>query len=493
MTWNKKWLLGVGLPLVAVAGIFLGFYGVRRQLADYRAQLRAKGVKLTVAEIVPPWPAPEENAGQQLALLCRNLGAAAVLPEDLVGSMRLVAPGRARVAWRQAAPFDLPLKKPAHTNWTWGMVGDTLDADLDLLAEIREVLARPHLDLGLDYFQGFSLLLPHLARHKALAQQLARTVLFQLHAGELAAVADNLHALITLAGRQSEEPLMISQLVQMAIAQIGLAVTWEALQAPGWQEPQLARLQRDWESLNFALPMKRAAGMERAMMLVEFERARQSLKALDQMMDSGGQSGPEGLARGVLWQWYGSYPDERHYLEIMERVSACFDELQEGTPFAPILARQKSFFADLTQRASNPKGGPALGFLLSRNVASSWENIPAKIAYVVSMRRLAATAVAWERYRLVKGQPPPDLAALVPAFLAAVPLDPMDGRPLRYHPGPPGAFLLYTVGEDGRDDGGDGHPATTNSNYLSLIAGKDWVWPAVATPEDLAAEAQKKR
>ena len=481
------------MPLMAVAGLFLGFFSVRWQLDHYRARLRAKGVKLTVAELVPPWPAPEANAGPALAVLARDLGSGSVLPEEYVGAMRLVAPGRARVAWQQATPLDLPLKKPWHTNWTWKAVGNTLAADRDLLAEIREALARPHLDLRLDYARGFSLPVPHLDRHKALTQKLVRTVVYQLHAGELAAAADNLHALLTLAARQAEEPLVISQFVQMAITQIGLAATWEALQAPGWQEPQLARLQRDWESLGFIRPMRQAADMERATTILEFERARQSLMTLDGMIGANGQSGPEGPAGMVLWQWYGSYPDERHFLEIMERASAGLDELQADAPWIPILARHQAFFADLTRRAAGSRGGPALGYWISRLVASSWENIPAKIAHAEAMRRLAVTALAWERYRLAKGQIAPDLAALVPAFLAAVPLDPMDGQPLRYRPGPPGAYVLYSMGEDGRDDGGDGHPASTHSNQLNPSAGKDWVWPAVATPEDLAAEAPKKR
>ena len=87
---------------------------------------------------------------------------------------------------------------------------------------------------------------------------------------------------------------------------------------------------------------------------------------------------------------------------------------------------------------------------------------------------------------------PPELAALVPAFLAAVPRDPLDGQPLRYRSEPSGACLLYSVGEDGQDDGGDGQPASPADTPFRLSAGKDWVWPAAATPEEVAADAQKK-
>lgn len=177
----------------------------------------------------------------------------------------------------------------------------------------------------------------------------------------------------------------------------------------------------------------------------------------------------------------------------MESVSSGFDEFDAGAPLASVIRRQKEFFAKFRQNACSREGVPAMGFLLSLQMVSSWENLPTKIAYAEAARRLATTALACARYRLVNGIMPPDLAALVPAFLAAVPRDPMDGQPLRYRPEPSGAYLIYSIGEDGHDDGGDGKPATAADNPLRLSAGKDWVWPAVATPEEVAAEAQKKR
>jgi hypothetical protein len=58
------------------------------------------------------------------------------------------------------------------------------------------------------------------------------------------------------------------------------------------------------------------------------------------------------------------------------------------------------------------------------------------------------TALAVERYRQVHGAAPGTLDQLVPAFLAAVPADPMDGAPLRYANGAV-LFAVFSVGEDG--------------------------------------------
>ena len=68
--------------------------------------------------------------------------------------------------------------------------------------------------------------------------------------------------------------------------------------------------------------------------------------------------------------------------------------------------------------------------------------------------RCATVAVAAERYRLARGTWPPALEALLPDFLAKVPADPFDGEPLRYRR-LEDRIVIYSVGEDGQDDGGE--------------------------------------
>ena len=46
--------------------------------------------------------------------------------------------------------------------------------------------------------------------------------------------------------------------------------------------------------------------------------------------------------------------------------------------------------------------------------------------------RLALAAVAVARYRLANGQLPDRLEDLAPKYLESVPVDPFDGKPIRY-------------------------------------------------------------
>ena len=85
------------------------------------------------------------------------------------------------------------------------------------------------------------------------------------------------------------------------------------------------------------------------------------------------------------------------------------------------------------------------------------------------------------------GEAPQSLSALVPEVLPCVPVDYMDGRSLRYRRQPEGGFLLYSVGEDGEDDGGDASLPPGRTNLRMIWERKDMVWPAPATADEVEA------
>jgi len=75
-------------------------------------------------------------------------------------------------------------------------------------------------------------------------------------------------------------------------------------------------------------------------------------------------------------------------------------------------------------------------------------------AYELAARRVPVAALAVERYRRAnRGDLPPSLEALVPAYVRAVPQDPFSGAPLVYKQGPQD-YLIYSVDNNRTDDGG---------------------------------------
>jgi hypothetical protein len=85
--------------------------------------------------------------------------------------------------------------------------------------------------------------------------------------------------------------------------------------------------------------------------------------------------------------------------------------------------------------------------------------LPATSKHSEAVRRKVAsvrcllTLLAVERFRRARGAWPKTLDELTPKLLKAVPLDPYDGKPLRYKAVPDGV-IVYSIGPDRVDDGG---------------------------------------
>ncbi len=81
--------------------------------------------------------------------------------------------------------------------------------------------------------------------------------------------------------------------------------------------------------------------------------------------------------------------------------------------------------------------------------------------------RLLQADLALRLYHHDHGAYPQSLDPLVPDYLSQLPIDPHSGRPFIYRPDG-GDFLLYSVGKDGIDNGGQ---FTNSAAYTRVIGG----------------------
>lgn len=150
------------------------------------------------------------------------------------------------------------------------------------------------------------------------------------------------------------------------------------------------------------------------------------------------------LARPVLWS------NARYSLSYMNAIIATLDAGDWPSADARLSPLQR----EMEAQTSSVRYVFARMLLpaLSRAVLSHYRGI--------GDRRLAGTALAVRHYQVDHaGQFPAKLADLVPAYLSSVPMDPLaQGKPLNYRAdGEEPA--IWSVGEDGRDDGGSTAPA----------------------------------
>jgi hypothetical protein len=172
-----------------------------------------------------------------------------------------------------------------------------------------------------------------------------------------------------------------------------------------------------------------------------------------------------------LWRLLWSYQDEcqaLHYGQALLDTARTVEKRESWTP-VPV------------PPAANGCDGPSLWcarFYFSNTFAAS-DRALLKILSFETQREMTRAAITIKRYQLRMGKLPPDLASLVPQYLPELPHDWMDGNPLRYRVNPDGTFTLYSVGEDGKDDGGD--PSFRTDRWGPFLwYGRDAVWPSPA-------------
>ena len=485
-TFLRLVLLVVLLGIVAAA---MHFYW-KRTAEDYRKGLQTRGEKLLIAEVIPPLVTAEQNSAvplqQAVALLSTN---PAVLPTRPPASRHMVAPGRAMVGWKQ------PYVRSETGSNSWELAETAMSRCQETLELLRQVVDRPVLDFQLEYQAGTALLLPHLEALKKTAQLLSAAVICDLHRGETGSAVTNARALLALLKGTKDERQVASQLTRMALADDVSTVSWELLQSPDLTEEQLAALQHDWMQLEFREAAEKALAMERATSLASIESFRKPVglrriyerayQAEDWVAEA--SKGSKELAWRIWW----SYPDEVRTLKGYQVLLDNTRSTQTNYAFRETLFKQRSDLAALGFNAITKASWWEVGLvdkkirtLFSRKVAASSGYLE-RLEKAEIIRQMTLSAFALKRCQLRRGNYPPELAALVPEFIPSVPRDPVNGKPLRYQLAGK-TYLLYSIGDDGVDNGGDPLPPPP-SESLAWLDGRDYVWPSPATDQEIQA------
>lgn len=506
---KTAWALAI-LSVTLGALIYIAHIRSKSPLEEYKAKLRASGEKLAIEELIPPRVPVAENRAEHLRKAIQlSEVAGRFVNDNLPFAMRTIAPGKAIDGSRQP-----DIRTDTATN-SWEAMDAALLGRNEELELLHELIEQPVLDFELEYKRGFRLLLPHLAKTKGEAQLLFAAAVCDLHRGNTPSSVTNIRAILAIVKGTQGERLVISQLVRIAIASIAVAPTWELLQATNATDSDLQALQKDWQALEFTAAAEASMEMERAMALVAAAEMRAASNPLDiygyspsgssssssgsgDWLEDLGQtikdswSGAKSKTAITLWRVSWSYTDELRLLQGEQILIESFRQLQTNKNFRLVREEQNRKLDALgiheitgMARVFQMLDESELTHLASSSVDSLQVYVLREMR-IEAARQLIATAIALKRFHLAHQAYPDELSQLVPQYLAEAPLDPVDNLPLRYHKNSDGTFLLYSVGEDGVDDGGDAVPVKT-SNSFSWDRGRDWVWPQPASEAEIQA------
>jgi hypothetical protein len=496
------------LLLVTLAALFVEHWRGERALRAWKSEITAQG------EIFDPnklWPAPDPASREFPNRLTEAVGR---LPKTLgkfqgmLSGLRLDESGRPIRGSKQARP---PLSYPEDNVSTWPELEAASKEAQPALESIRKLMKNPPRTVNGEITKRLELgAVPNLINIRQTSQALHTAVINDLHRGDLGAALENLEALQGCVRVNADDPSLVNYMIRVALIGLASDAGWDALQDDGWTEPQLARFQKACQSNVLFPQMPKALAAERVTRLHSMDWfASHSYQAwiarFADLFKSFGSKPPEQDTATWTRQWRQwifhpawSYAwraqDELDYLQYSQADLAILREAVARGSWVYLKERQ-------TALRNNYRRPPAdwrfyrslpLHDTMSEIVGGRRMELPecpypnfsrAWFATAKNLTRheMVTTVIALKRYQLREGKMPKDLAALVPAYLDDLPRDLVNGQPLRYRLNTDGSFVLYSVGEDARDDRGDSRPAESSTSQQSrdCWAGRDWVWPEV--------------
>jgi hypothetical protein len=439
--WRRLLWLLPPLALVAAAWLYMYHAGDQR-LAEAVAEAERTDPHWRLDDILTERAKiPDEENGALTAL-------AAKAKRRPVGPWPWweSSPPPPRVANPERNPFEVMRDwKPneALPDWARDSMRPEMELVADAIGEARKLADQPRGRYPITYSKDYiSTLMPSIQDAREVAHLLSYDALFRAQSGDLDGALVSCRALINNARSIGDEPTLIAQLVRMAIRAIAIG---QAERTLGQGEPsadELAALQKAMEEeaeeplLRIAVRGERG-GMDRLMQTLQDGNT--SVKQMKGLM-AGGLTHQQGRwGETALLYIPGAVTSNRAVLlQYMNRLV----EISQMPP-----EQQVEPLNDL-ERALRKEP------LLVRELLPAVGKVAEAERRTRAILRCAAAGLAAERYRREHGRWPEGLDDLKGKFLREVPLDPYDGKPLRYRKDGEG-IIIYAIWKDRQDDGGD--------------------------------------
>jgi hypothetical protein len=301
-------------------------------------------------------------------------------------------------------------------------------------------------------------------RSRGVADLLRHDVTLRCQDGDLKGALDSTRASFNVSLCLRDEPLLISQLIRVAIRKVTLGDLERILAQGEPPEEALAefqrRLEEDEKDNLFLVGVRGERGLLDGFLEVIQRRdmthaeMRQAIAGM-----SDGSAGASWMGKDLdVIALYGTARHERaQMLARMNRV----------VEIAQLPPEEQGREVDAWVAAAK-KGPP-----LVRRLTPAVQKVNLATRRSHAEMRCMVVLLALERFRQKHDRWPDRLEELTPDYLKAVPLDPFDAKPIKYARRGDGV-TVYTVGPDGEDNGG-------NLNGKWLDKGSDWgfrLWDA---------------
>jgi hypothetical protein len=466
----------------------------KRAWNKFKTEWEAKGEKFDLQSFVPP-PVPDDQNFAMTPFLAplfdfnpRPLQPGQSLQKDTNAVNRIMNfandlgyPDSSAV-WAKSQPTDLqawaagiqkklngkeaPVTAPATRAEAAREILSALQKYQPVLDEIQAASRRPYSRFNISYADEFpaTILLPHLAVIKRMAQIYGLRASSELALGQNDAASADVNMTVYLSGTMKDEPFLISGLVRIAILQLTFPHIWEGLATHQWTDAQLLEFETELRKIDLLAEYEVTMRGERALGNGNLDFLSRHRGAHEAFGQDGSGTGFPGMPSG--W-WYQNQViiNRMHQEFLLPPVDAANHHVD---------AEKASMYGSALDQEFS--GGFPPYKILAKMLLPALDKAINKYAFAQANLDLARVACALERYRIANGQYPDSLTALSPQFITTVPNDVISGEALKYRRTDDGNFLLYSVGWNGKDDRGNVAMTTGTTPHMDQMQG-DWVWP----------------
>ena len=483
----------IGIILAGGLGFGLMFYAgenLRGKAAwdNFRKEWEAKGEVFEYQKIIPPEVPTDKNFAHTPLLkpllehqwapdfseAIKEPDPAKIKPANDLMALKTIP--RDQNSWRSGRPVDLTAWQKAFRNDPdWPNPDEAGNAAEDILialkkhdAEFAELarasVDRPQCRFDIEYRAGFATMLPHLSVLRNVGRGLAVRSLAHLEQNQPDLAWADAKLCLYLAECIRTEPLLISQLVRIAILEVGLQPVWEGLRTQSWTKAQLKDIERTLADIDVLEGYRISILGERNLGLMAIDHLSNS-SAKEIAALTGGQAGA-GLPMAVIpsgWIAQNKKNIASIHVKFTQRVVDAKARL-----IKPAVADAMDDHIENLPR--NPY------HIMVALLMPAISRVAVKNGYLQGGVDMARIACRLELYQQEHGQYPKTLADLE----SALPHDPMTGKDYGYTVLPEARYRLHSVGWDQKDDGAK--PAFQPGQKQPTSESGDWVWQYTPVP-----------
>ncbi|MDD5261234.1 MAG: hypothetical protein PHD76_05225 [Methylacidiphilales bacterium] len=437
-------------------------------------ELRAKGERLTLDELLPP-PVPDEQ----------NVAAAPIFKELFPDNKdaRLLKLKLTPLPGKKMPSLATDNRDVDLTAWQEALTGvrneKTAAQDIlkylsqydSLTEELRVALDRPYAQWPFNKKDPYATQVPHVGVVLNTAKVLALSAGAEQKIGNSDKALHDLKLIFRLCDSACSNRTLIGHLVALVTDSIGLGMFQTGLFEHSWSDTQLAEVQTLLHNKTPLLTYQESFRIERASFNQYTRLPSEEQANLFSSIPDESNTKPQTNVISFPYLFLRLRPqgwtdfDRAFGNETIQKYYIAAIDPKNHRVFPSMIRAENHLVADSRRNLLLTACYRLYSTIL---ILPALDGIVIRTSQYQTLLSEADIVCALERYRLKYHTLPDSLQALVPAYLDSVPHDIINGQPLIYKRVGEQDFILYSVGWNEKDDGG-----VVNKKHKDQ---GDWVW-----------------